>query len=99
MGTNLDDVPCSFRMWQEVLKEPNSKIKDEYGKEISYDELMSIILDRKGNKEFDFSREEDIDLQKNHAIRGPNNLWRHSPEICFGNGGKLPYDLIQGEFS
>lgn len=99
MGTDFDNTPCSFEAWQEALKEPNSKIKDECGKEISYDELMSIILNRKGEKEFDFSREEETDLRENHAVRGPNNLRRHSSEICFGNGGKLPYDLVQGEFS
>jgi hypothetical protein len=99
VGDEFDNIPHSLEEWKKLLNSPNSRIKNEYGKEIPYDELMSIILDRKGNKEFDFSREEDVDLQKNHAIRGPNNLWRHNPEISFGNGGKLPYDLVQGEFS
>lgn len=95
--------------WKPLLK--RGLIKNEYYEEFSYEEMLSVITDRsfpdtpeeceKKLKESSawYSSYEDF-LEKNQAIRGPNNLLRHRIDghHCIRNGNGT-WDCIVGEFS
>lgn len=71
-------------------------IKNEYGDEISEEEMLSIITAREGQK----TKDDDRWYKENHAVPGPNNLARHVLDgiHCIGHG-EGTWDLITGEFS
>lgn len=85
---NLDD-------WRKRWSEPGAKITNEYGDDISIEDMERTILNRswKGN-------ELGTDWYKsNSAEHGPNGLARHQLDSrCIGHGDGT-YDLIKGEFS
>ncbi|NNK82858.1 MAG: hypothetical protein HKO92_07025 [Flavobacteriaceae bacterium] len=83
-------------------------IFDEYEREIKLTELTKIITERKSERHWDtllnnplydnYSSLDDF-LNKNSAIKGPNNLLRHKIDnFCVGHGDGT-YDYIKGEFS
>jgi hypothetical protein len=97
-----DNSINSLGDWKDYIKLDQkvngSIIRDEYEKELTLEELLSNITERKweGNikgrtKEF---------MEANYAINGPNNLLRHKIDgsHCIGNG-EGTWDLLIGDFS
>jgi len=80
------------------------KIFDEYENEISHQEMLSIITDRK--KDFPLTKVPfgynswNTFYRNNHAEPGPNGLVRHQIDNihCIGHG-EGTWDYIKGEFS
>lgn len=94
LGLNsLDD-------WQTFLQKPENKykIKDENGQAVEYHRLLMLIINRKAQR--DNQRNEFFEMERNHAVPGPNGLWRHKRDghhcIAHGEG---TWDLIASEFS
>lgn len=91
--------------WKKLFKEKGTYIEDEYGRKVSIRKLVDVITKRKGSKEKDvypwgdYKNEADA-LEKNHAEKGLDNLWRHKVDgqHCIGHG-EGTWDLITGEFS
>ncbi len=73
---------------------PTWKIVDEYGEEVTREQMLDRIRDR--------GRPDPIgefNYDANHAEPGPNNLIRHRiGRYCIGHG-EGTWDLIPGEFS
>ena len=69
----------------------NGRIEDEYGYEISLEEFLIIVIDR---------RMPDDTPRPPHTERGPNNLLRFKLGVggCIGHGTGT-WDLINTEFS
>lgn len=97
--------------WKLKFALPNYVIKDEYGKKISAQEMISIITVRSGT--FDKSGPFPSDniffnncsgwgdyLRRNNAVLGPNKLMRHkiAEGICVGHG-EGTWDYLIGDFS
>jgi len=78
-------------------------IRDEYGDEISREEMLKTITDRKWKplveKPSSFYDSWEQFYSENHAEPGPNNLFRNKIDgvHCVGHGSGT-WDLIQGEF-
>lgn len=89
-------------------------IEDEYGDEITLDAFHKIVTERGRKETIDqtvqeaqksswwavnrYTDAEDY-LQRNHAIRGPNNLLRRKlSQYCIGHG-EGTYDYCVGDFS
>lgn len=87
---NLDD-------WKSLFTQPNSKIFDEYNKEISVEEMLKTITERTWPRVKDWTQEE---YDQNHAQPGINGLARHKIEAghCVSHGDGT-WDCIVGEFS
>lgn len=97
----IPGVAMSLYEWRPLLKE--GTILDETGKELTYLEMMDVILKRKGITPFgkkrfgeNYTSEEDF-CAKNDAIRGPKNLWRDGTTKKHGN--RSTWDLVMGDFS
>jgi hypothetical protein len=89
-------------------------IKNEYDEEVSLQDLLNVITKRHGFASIDENfkkgselmlptwnyRDAEHFLDRNHAIRGPNNLLRHRNDgrLCIGHG-EGTWDLCTGEFS
>lgn len=72
------------------------EVRDEYGRDITADEMVAIITDREWARAADWSPRV---YESNHAEPGPNNLIRHKiGHGCIAHGDGT-YDLIVGEFS
>ena len=88
----INDLPD----WEELWTVLDSKIKDEYGREILPSEMLENIIDRGRDK----PPSDDFDYERNYAVPGPNNLARHKLDgkhcVKHGNG---TWDCITGEFS
>jgi hypothetical protein len=88
--------------WFVLFNDKNNKIFDEYGGEVSFDDMKSIILYRAGKPWSGRSNYGSIEefYEKNNAEPGPNNLARSKIDgyHCIGHGDGT-YDLITGEFS
>lgn len=103
----------SLEDWKRRFKRnPFSTVRDEYGRAVSKAEMLSIITERKCDKDWDdewwnysilgrpspYSSEADFH-RKNGSLRGPNGLLRHQiGRFCVGHG-EGTWDLIQGDFS
>lgn len=81
-------------------------IQNEYGKNISIDDMISIITEREwpdkdwNNREWRSYESEENFHEMNHSQRGPNGLLRArlESEWCIKHG-KGTWDCIIGEFS
>jgi hypothetical protein len=89
-----------FEDWIRMFIEPDRIIIDEYHEIVPFDRMMGIITQRgsANTRVWD-----DEFLRKNHAVRGPNGLYRrrldHDRQFgCVGHG-EGTYDYIFGEFS
>lgn len=90
LGLNsLDD-------WTTKIVEDGWSIENEYGNEVSPSEMLFRITERARVKPLDWS---EVDLARNYAVEGPNNLVRHKLGYgCVGHG-EGTWDYIEGEFS
>jgi hypothetical protein len=90
----IHDLPDWESRWATA---PHAVIKDEYGRELSADEMRLIIMARVGITQPPTSSW----LHENHAVAGPAGLVRHligGYSNCIGHGAGT-WDLIAGEFS
>lgn len=73
------------------------KIYNEYGDEVSHEEMISIITERSWNKNLP---SDPNWFSQNYAEIGPNNLARHKIDghHCIGHGDGT-WDLIATDFS
>lgn len=62
--------------WKRLFNSDNYIIKDEDEEDVSVDEMLDIITNRKGSSQLT-----DKELKQNHAERGLNNLLAHSSSI------------------
>lgn len=89
----INDLPD----WLPLLEKPGSYIRDEYGKQVSVEDMLSWIRERfwDGNVTKDQRWYEE-----NHAVPGPKGLVRHRLDSrhCVGHG-EGTWDRIIGEFS
>ncbi len=83
--------------WQLEWSQPKSKIEDEYGRTVTPEEMLDIIINRGRKDPLGWTQ---LELGQNHAEQGPNNLARSTVDgrHCIGHGDG-PFDLISGEFS
>jgi hypothetical protein len=82
--------------WYRYIASEAYEIKDEYGTRVDFEDLMSIVMDRKRPFNRAFSKK---DFDCNYAVAGPNNLLRSKiDEFCVGHGTGT-WDLMNGEFS
>lgn len=94
--------------WKDYIKQKMQykfcKIKDEYGTEITFDELIDDITnrswERKSTYPNQFYKTEAEFYMKNSASKGPNGLCRHriNKSHCVGHG-EGTWDYIIGDFS
>lgn len=91
-------IPRTLAAWQEVWAQ-SLRIEDEYEREVTPDEMLRIITERKSIDADPFGRDAEW-FRANHAIQGPNGLARSYVDQfhCVGHG-KGTYDLIVGVFS
>jgi hypothetical protein len=83
--------------WQKLWNKPDSVIKDEYGREISPDDMFCRIAQR-GDAKFDGDWK-GFDFVDNHAEPGPMGLVRRCVgRHCVGHGNGT-WDYVPGEFS
>ena len=104
-----ENIP-DWQSWKNYLKKNNSKIYDEYDKEISLNSLINIVENRSSKTEYNeklfkennhYSQYTSLErfLEVNQAEIGPNNLLRHKlNERCISHGDGT-WDYIIGEFS
>lgn len=103
---NEDFVVESFEDWEKFFVEPNSAIIDEYGVILEPKEMIGIITNRYGSRDWEKRGEPPFlcaswtqFFDQNHAIPGPNGLVRHKDgRHCIGHG-EGTWDLIVGDFS
>lgn len=90
-----DNGLSSLGAWVQRWSAPNARIMDEYGVEVTPEEMLRIITERQGRPGVWTDRE----LALNGAVSGPNGLARHAiGRYCSGHGDST-YDLCTGEFS
>ena len=103
----------SFLQTEYLESEAEFVLVDEYYQSISLSYLFTVIEDRSNSTTWEeheqyvtdpqslFGRYNSLQayLDKNGAIKGPNNLMRHKIDgnHCIGHG-EGPYDYIIGEF-
>lgn len=82
--------------WRMRWMQPDAKIVDEYGREVSPKDMEETITQRKWRG----AGWDDAALANNHAEPEPGGLARHTIDgrHCVGHGPGT-YDLITGEFS
>lgn len=87
----------SLADWQDLWSRQDSRIVDEYGDELSPDDMLRIIIRREWRRTYEYPA---AWYTQNHAEPGPNGLARHriDQRHCIGHGNGT-YDLIVGEFS
>ena len=93
----------SLTDWYWRFKRNNNIIKDEYGYEISINEMLRIITERSRPPRVFYPTDrcptEESMLRLNHAVYGPNNLLRSKiGDHCSGHGPGT-WDLMPGDFS
>lgn len=86
--------------WIRMFIEPDRIIVDEYHEIVPFDRMMGTITQRGSLRTL---VEDDEFLRKNHAVPGPNGLYRHRLDHtrqfgCVGHG-EGTWDMIFGEFS
>lgn len=83
--------------WEQRFRVPGSVIKDEYGSEITVEEMMETILNRARDEKIGWTAQ---DYRMNHAVPDyKNNLIRHKIGRHCISHGEGTYDLMTGEFS
>ena len=94
--------------WKNVWETQEGFIEDEYGTRITTEEMIDRITNRSREEPLDDMTEEDLKLHgsssvdvfldRNYAIRGPNNLIRRKiSDHCIGHG-EGTWDYVKGEF-
>lgn len=90
--------------WKKRFEGAGNTIKDEYGREVTPEEMIETITKREGNlgktrkAPTMYDSLEDF-FDKNYAVQGPNGLARAKVgQYCVGHG-EGTWDLIPGEFS
>ena len=83
--------------WKVLWQVPESRIMNEYGEDISVQDMILIITDRKRKNPPTWSLS---CYNQNYAQPGPNNLVRAKIDHhhCVGHG-EGTWDLITGDFS
>ena len=94
---DIDDFPHDLNDWENLFCYKDYHIEDEYGDEITVDEMMDWISKRSHPNPNTW---DDYELNLNGAEPGPNNLVRHKVDgrHCVGHG-EGTWDYITGEFS
>jgi hypothetical protein len=102
---HVDTELTSLQDWIKFLLAEPVQIVDEYGREVTFQELMNVIRDRTWDRvpvEYPnkWYKSEQEFLDKNQAEWGPNGLLRSRVDgsHCVGHG-EGTWDLIRGEFS
>ena len=98
-----EDGIVSLTAWKRVLSIPQSKIFNEYDAQVSIEEMLRIITERKGEitptttVPSGYADWHDFNA-KNFCEFGPNGLARHTENerVSHGEG---TWDMIIGEFS
>lgn len=93
-----------LRDWRRLWAEDKGVIKNEYHDVITVDEMVSTIVDRRGNSPWEEKkwvgyRSEEQFMKFNFGQRGPNNLIRCQliPDKCIGHGAGT-WDIFIGDF-
>ena len=85
--------------WFYYLSHPDRSIIDENGNEISFEEMMTIIKERKR----ELPPQAPLHFYSQSAIMGPNNLIRSKIDgehvVSWGDNGHGTWDCIVGEFT
>ena len=82
--------------WKALFAKPETKIVDEYERELSVEQMIKVITDRSWDRPNDWSKEE---YEQNHAEPGLKGLARHKIDgHCIANG-KGTWDCVVGDFS
>ena len=94
---SIDDYPQNLREWEALFNNPDYHIEDEYGDELTVNEMMDKITKRSHPHPNTW---DNYKLDLNSAEPGPNNLVRHKVDgrHCIGHGDGT-WDYITGEFS
>ena len=95
----------SLADWKRLFRKKGVVIKNEDGTKVSKVEMLDQITNRKIKRckatfpSAYYKSEQDM-MEKNSAVKGLNNLWRHKFDgnHCVGHG-EGTWDLITGEFS
>ena len=87
--------------WKNLLAQPRTQIRNEYGDSVTVSELLSAITERacgeKGHSPTGYKDWEHFH-HSNYSEDGPNGLLRHQiGPYCAGHG-EGTWDLIEGEF-
>lgn len=91
-----DGITC-LEDWEARWSEPGTWIEDEYGRQISAEQMREVIAQR--SWKWTGGALEGKWLRDNHALPGPNGLVRHALGWhCIGHG-EGTWDYIVGEFS
>ena len=80
-----DDGRANLDDWKRLFNDPTSAIYDEYGANVSVEQMLAVITQRSWPKKDD--RTPDF-LSRNYAEEGPNNLLRSVVDgrRCLGHG-------------
>ena len=92
-----DNFPHTLLEWRALFNLNSYRIEDEYGDELTTDEMLDKITNRSHPHPNTW---DDYKLEDNCAEPGPNNLVRHRIDgrHCVGHG-EGTWDYITGEFS
>jgi hypothetical protein len=96
LHVDQDEGLGDLAAWRMRWSQPDAKIVDEYGRDVTAEEMEQTITRRS----FKGAGWDDTSLSTNHATRGPAGLARHQIDgrHCVGHG-ESTYDLLTGEFS
>lgn len=84
--------------WKKLWNKSGVFILDEYGEKVPPTVMINIITKREGLYGSDRMKDE-IFLNNNHAILGPEGLLRHKiSSFCVGHG-EGTWDYCEGDFS
>ena len=98
-----EDGPKTLDDWKLLFEDGGYVIEDEYGQQISSEEMLGRITDRSGTPRTERSPSSYASWEQfyrqNHAEPGPNHLSRHVVDgrHCLAHG-EGTWDLIAGEF-
>jgi hypothetical protein len=94
----------SLTDWYKVWRRNKAVIRNEYGEEVSIEEMIDVVTKRKRHRQpfvpsNGYVSGEDF-LVRNHAVYGPHGLLRHTIDgrHCIAHGPGT-WDLIKGDFS
>lgn len=85
--------------WLAYLAEHEDAIVDEYGGKVPLMDMICAILIRKGTRQPITIAEMTVEMVKNDAVPGPNNLWRAKLGGNVTAHGAGTWDCHTGEFS
>ena len=94
----INDLPD----WAERWSKSNCRIRDEYGKTLSQEDMLLVITARHwdNTKKWWTGYADEADFHRqNHSENGPNGLLRHRlGQYCLKHG-EGTWDCVPGEFS